>query len=68
MVEIYTEQIEVLPLGKIKVAVAGVGNCCSALFQGVQHYLTPEDERALGILDVENGGIQSLRESRQANS
>ena len=25
-------------MGKIKVAVAGVGNCCSALVQGVQEY------------------------------
>jgi myo-inositol-1-phosphate synthase len=52
--------MEVLWLGKIKVAVAGVGNCCSALVQGVQHYSTPKDERGVGILNVEIGGYRVM--------
>ena len=45
-------------MGKIKVAVAGVGNCCSALVQGVQHYSAPENVRGVGILNVEIGGYK----------
>ncbi len=45
-------------MGKIKVAVAGVGNCCSALVQGVQYYSAPKDERGVGILNVEIGGYR----------
>jgi myo-inositol-1-phosphate synthase len=34
----------VIALGKIKVAVAGVGNVCCALVQGVEYYKNIEDE------------------------
>ena len=45
-------------MGKIKVAVAGVGNCCSALVQGVKHYSTPKDEKDVSVLNVEIGGYR----------
>ncbi len=45
-------------MGRIKVAVAGVGNCCSALVQGVHHYLATKDEKGVGILNVEIGGYR----------
>jgi myo-inositol-1-phosphate synthase len=42
---------------KIKVAIAGVGNCASALIQGVQYYQTAkEEERVSGLMHVKFGG------------
>jgi myo-inositol-1-phosphate synthase len=40
-------------LAKIKVAVAGVGNCCSAFVQGIQYYKNGE---ATGLLHETLGG------------
>ena len=38
---------------KIRVAIAGVGNCASALIQGVQYYIeNPEDEIGLMYKDI----------------
>jgi len=42
---------------KIKVAIAGVGNCASALIQGVQYYKdTKADEKVPGLMHVNLGG------------
>jgi myo-inositol-1-phosphate synthase len=42
---------------KVRVAIIGVGNCASALIQGVQYYQdTPEDERIPGLMHVSLGG------------
>jgi len=41
-------------LGKIKIAIAGVGNCCSALLQGI-HYAKTMETSSLG-LTYENFG------------
>ncbi|MDD1778894.1 MAG: inositol-3-phosphate synthase, partial [Candidatus Helarchaeota archaeon] len=41
-------------MGKIKIAVAGVGNCCSALVQGI-HYAKTKDSSSLGLI-YENFG------------
>ncbi|RLI10065.1 inositol-3-phosphate synthase [Candidatus Bathyarchaeota archaeon] len=41
-------------LGKIRVAVAGVGNCCSALVQGVHFYNSSEDP--VGLIHETVGG------------
>ncbi|MDH5439458.1 MAG: inositol-3-phosphate synthase [Candidatus Bathyarchaeota archaeon] len=44
-------------MSKIKVAIAGVGNCASALIQGVQYYQTAkEEERVSGLMHVKFGG------------
>ncbi|MEM4699832.1 MAG: inositol-3-phosphate synthase [Candidatus Nezhaarchaeales archaeon] len=44
-------------MGKIRVAVAGVGNCCSALVQGVYYYRNARDEsKLLGLLYPNFGG------------
>ncbi|RJS87529.1 inositol-3-phosphate synthase [Candidatus Bathyarchaeota archaeon] len=40
-------------MGRIKVAVAGVGNCCSALVQGVYYYREAEP---IGLLHEKIGG------------
>lgn len=40
---------------KISVAIAGVGNCCQALLEGIEHYRQhPKDTR--GLMHVEIGG------------
>jgi len=43
--------------GKIKVAIVGVGNCASALVQGVEYYRdVPDDELIPGLMHVRLGG------------
>ncbi len=43
--------------GKIKVAIAGVGNCCQAFLEGIEHYRQhPEDTR--GLMNVEIDGYR----------
>ena len=42
---------------KIRVAIAGVGNCCQALLEGIEHYRQhPDDTR--GLMNVEIGGYK----------
>lgn len=42
---------------QIKVAIAGVGNCCQALLEGLEYYKqNPEDSR--GLMNVEIGGYK----------
>jgi myo-inositol-1-phosphate synthase len=42
--------------GKIKVAVAGVGNCASSLIQGIEYYRKSEDASHPGLMHWEMGG------------
>jgi myo-inositol-1-phosphate synthase len=45
------------PSQKIRVAIAGVGNCASSLVQGVEHYRDADPtERVPGLMHVELGG------------
>jgi len=44
-------------MGKVRVAIAGVGNCASALVQGVEYYKNArEDEPVPGLMHVNLGG------------
>jgi len=44
-------------LGKINVAIIGVGNCASSLVQGVHYYRTAEDNQFIpGLMHVNLGG------------
>jgi myo-inositol-1-phosphate synthase len=44
-------------LGKVNVAIIGVGNCASSLVQGVQYYRhAPEDEFVPGLMHANLGG------------
>ncbi len=44
-------------MGKINVAVIGVGNCCSSLIQGLHYYKdAKEDEFVPGLMHVDLGG------------
>ena len=45
--------------GKIKIAIAGIGNCASSLIQGIYYY-TPERCRdgVIGLMHTEIGGYR----------
>ncbi len=44
-------------MGGVKVAIVGVGNCASALVQGVEYYKSaPDDEFVPGLMHVRLGG------------
>jgi myo-inositol-1-phosphate synthase len=44
-------------MGKVKVAIAGVGNCASSLIQGVEYYKdAKEDQFVPGLMHVNFGG------------
>jgi myo-inositol-1-phosphate synthase len=43
---------------KLRVAIAGVGNCASSLLQGIEHYreLTVDTQEAWGLMHLDMGG------------
>ena len=45
---------------KVRVAIAGIGNCASALLQGIEHYaeLPVEAREAWGLMHLEMGGYR----------
>jgi myo-inositol-1-phosphate synthase len=43
-------------LSKIRVAIVGVGNCASALLQGITYYKTRRDEDGAGLMHPSIGG------------
>jgi myo-inositol-1-phosphate synthase len=45
---------------RVRIALAGVGNCASALLQGIDHYraVSPEAHEAWGLLHLEMGGMR----------
>ncbi len=43
-------------MGKIKIAVVGVGNCFSSLFQGIHYYRKKSAEEAIGLMHWDIGG------------
>ncbi len=43
-------------MSKIKVAIAGVGNCASSLVQGLEYYRTNRNYEAAGLMHPEVGG------------
>ncbi len=42
----------------IKIAIVGVGNCCSSLTQGIHHYHMTGSQEAIGLLHWEIGGYR----------
>ena len=45
-------------MGKIKIAIAGVGNCASALVQGIEYYKDKDGEEAIGLMHWDIGGYK----------
>lgn len=47
-------------MGKIKIAIVGVGNCASSLLQGIEYYRNRKPEESIGLMHWEiNGYIPS---------
>jgi myo-inositol-1-phosphate synthase len=45
-------------MGKIKIAITGVGNCTSALVQGIEYYKNKESNSAIGLMHWDIGGYK----------
>jgi len=45
-------------MGRIKIAIVGVGNCASSLVQGLEYYASRQAEDAIGLLHWEIGGYR----------
>ncbi|MFP4416178.1 MAG: inositol-3-phosphate synthase [Chitinivibrionales bacterium] len=43
-------------MGKIKIAIAGVGNCVSSLLQGIEYYKDKTADQAIGLMHWDIGG------------
>jgi myo-inositol-1-phosphate synthase len=46
-------------MGEIRIAVAGVGNCASALVQGIEYYKSTDDKNTIGLMHREMGGYEA---------
>ena len=42
---------------KIKIAIAGIGNCASSLIQGIEYYKN-ENKECIGLMHWELGGYK----------
>lgn len=45
-------------MGKVKIAIIGVGNCCSSLIQGLCYYKDADKENAPGLMHTVLGGYK----------
>ena len=43
---------------KIKIAIAGVGNCASSLVQGIEYYKGKDEQEAIGLMHWDIGGYK----------
>ena len=43
-------------MGKIKIAIAGLGNCACSLVQGIHYYADKNPQTATGLMHWEIGG------------
>lgn len=46
------------PMGKIRIAVVGVGNCASSLIQGIAYYRNKSEKNAIGLMNWDIGGYK----------
>ena len=46
-------------MSRIKIAIAGVGNCASSLVQGIEYYSSRAPEEAIGLMHWEIGGYRA---------
>lgn len=44
---------------KIKIAIAGIGNCASSLIQGIEYYKAG-DKESIGLMHWDLGGINPM--------
>jgi len=45
-------------VGKIKLAIVGIGNCCSSLVQGIKYYSSTNSENCTGLMHYDIGGYK----------
>ena len=45
-------------MGKIRIAVVGVGNCASSLIQGISYYKNKSEKEAIGLMNWDIGGYK----------
>ncbi|WP_292468614.1 inositol-3-phosphate synthase [Methanolobus sp.] len=45
-------------MDKIKIAIAGIGNCASSLIQGIEYYKNKEENDAIGLMHWDIGGYR----------
>ncbi|MCK5344845.1 MAG: inositol-3-phosphate synthase, partial [Candidatus Heimdallarchaeota archaeon] len=45
-------------MDKIKIAIAGIGNCTSSLLQGIEHYKSKNSTDAIGLMHWDIGGYR----------
>jgi len=45
-------------MGKIKIAIVGIGNCASSLIQGIHYYRGGDPQDAIGLMHREIGGYK----------
>ncbi len=45
-------------MDRIKIAIAGIGNCASALIQGIEYYRQRNEEDAIGFMHWDIGGYR----------
>ena len=45
-------------MGKIKIAIIGVGNCASSLVQGIYYYRNKNPQDAIGLMHWDIGGYK----------
>jgi len=45
-------------MGKIKIAIVGVGNCASSLIQGIHYYRDRDEKDVIGLMHWEIGGYR----------
>ncbi|MFC1579937.1 inositol-3-phosphate synthase [Thermodesulfobacteriota bacterium] len=45
-------------MGKIKIAIAGLGNCASSLIQGIEYYRSKGSDEAIGFMHWDLGGYE----------
>ena len=41
---------------KIRIGIVGIGNCASALIQGIEHYRHRSEDEAIGFMHWDIGG------------
>ena len=44
---------------KIKIAIAGVGNCASSLLQGIEYYKNKNGKEIAGLMHWDIGGVKA---------
>ncbi|MDW7730350.1 MAG: inositol-3-phosphate synthase, partial [Bacillota bacterium] len=45
-------------MSKVKIAIVGVGNCASALVQGIHYYSDKNEDDAVGLMHWNIGGYR----------